>query len=641
MSEEKRVSQISPGEMRPSQLIQGFGPGSILSMKDDAIMILGCQVWPKKDLENKRYEMLDHPLLSKVLNITHLRMPFSRDKARVIPAISFPQWGVCKQCKILQKHGPAPRKKSGFTCKHCEHGKLMHARLVVICERGHIDEFPWVEWLHRDFKNKECPESKSPMMKFEAQERTSGLGDYALKCLSCKKAWTTIAGSVDKKKFYEMPPCRGWSPWLGDDHFEKGGCIDQKTKQPSTVRGIQIRAPSLYYPLTISAIKIPEWTHPVFDKLNEGEGELKITIDRLRKKNNLQFSNIVDTLRTDFQVIENILKEQKKNDGIEISDEDIKKEIIEKLEQYFTDTVDDDIPNQIEILNQEFDDIQSIQNTKGKSYENEFQLQTSDITGHEILEKYLSSLKQISRITSISALYGFTRSEPPDPLAPNEDKMQYITTGTHRREQKWLPGVQNVGEGVFFSLNPDELEKWERLDAVKERCNTIVESFAAFAQPNDEKKSKDIEDRYNRRFILLHTLSHLIIKQMARYAGYNEASLKERIYWDNDERNGILIYASSGTSEGSLGGLVRLGRSDEFARILKESIKKSRSCSRDPICGETDPVSDKVRRMGRSIKLTGSACHSCCIVPETSCAFFNQLLDRWTVSESGFFRDFE
>ena len=128
---------------------------------------------------------------------------------------------------------------------------------------------------------------------------------------------------------------------------------------------------------------------------------------------------------------------------------------------------------------------------------------------------------------------------------------------------------------------------------------------------------------------------------MAKYAGYNEASLKERIYWDNDERNGILIYTSSGTSEGSLGGLVRLGQSDEFARILNDSIKKSRSCSRDPICGETDPVSDKARGLGRSIKLTGSACHSCCLVPETSCAFFTQLLARWTVSESGFFRDFE
>ena len=101
MSEEEH--QISPGDMRPSQLIHGFGPGSILSMENDAVMILGCQVWPKKDPENKRYEILKHPHLTKLLNVTHLRMPFSRGGARVIPAISFPQWGVCKKCKILQQ----------------------------------------------------------------------------------------------------------------------------------------------------------------------------------------------------------------------------------------------------------------------------------------------------------------------------------------------------------------------------------------------------------------------------------------------------------------------------------------------------------------------------------------------------------
>ena len=210
MSEERH--QISPGDMRPSQLIQGFGPGSILSMEHDAVMILGCQVWPKKDPENKRYEILKHPHLTKLLNVTHLRMPFSRDKARVIPAISFPQWGVCKKCKILQKHERTPPNKNGFTCKHCykkgDHGKLIHSRLVVICERGHIDEFPWEEWLHKRSPDNKCPKSKDPMMEFYAQERSSGLGDYAIKCLNCT-AWTTLTGSTDKKKFDEMPRCSG------------------------------------------------------------------------------------------------------------------------------------------------------------------------------------------------------------------------------------------------------------------------------------------------------------------------------------------------------------------------------------------------------------------------------------------------
>ena len=51
MSEEKKKNQIVAGDMRPSQLIRGFGPGSIISMENDAVMILGCQAWPKKNPE--------------------------------------------------------------------------------------------------------------------------------------------------------------------------------------------------------------------------------------------------------------------------------------------------------------------------------------------------------------------------------------------------------------------------------------------------------------------------------------------------------------------------------------------------------------------------------------------------------------
>ena len=167
MSERKKKS-MPAGDMRPSQLVSGFGPGSIISMENDAVMILGCQVWPKKDEEEKKYEILNHPLLNKILNIEEIRMPFSRDKSRVIPAISFPQWSVCmnRECQILQKHNRVPdprRNKPGYSCYYCDKngkfGKLIHARLVVICEKGHIDEFPWVEWTHRDLPDTKCPKS--------------------------------------------------------------------------------------------------------------------------------------------------------------------------------------------------------------------------------------------------------------------------------------------------------------------------------------------------------------------------------------------------------------------------------------------------------------------------------------------------
>ena len=215
------------------------------------------------------------------------------------------------------------------------------------------------------------------------------------------------------------------------------------------------------------------------------------------------------------------------------------------------------------------------------------------------------------------------------------------TTKKHLHDYQWLPGIQSRGEGVFISLDIEKLKKWENLKEVKDRCTVLTENHALFSQPKDEVKRKELEKRYNARYMLLHTLSHIIIKSMAIHAGYNEASLNERIYWDEKDRNGILIYASSGTSEGSLGGLVRLGQSDEFARILNNAIKKSQGCSKDPICGESDPVEDKKQGLDKFMRLSGATCHSCTILPETSCSSFNHFLDRRLIMDEkfGFFKD--
>ena len=113
------------------------------------------------------------------------------------------------------------------------------------------------------------------------------------------------------------------------------------------------------------------------------------------------------------------------------------------------------------------------------------------------------------------------------------------------------------------------LSKWENNNELRQRCEVIIESYAQHAAPKDEKKQKEIISRFNPRFILLHTLSHLLIKTLATHSGYGEPSIRERIYWDNKDRNGILLY-TSGSSEGSLGGLVRLGETKDFEKRLKK-----------------------------------------------------------------------
>jgi len=122
---------------------------------------------------------------------------------------------------------------------------------------------------------------------------------------------------------------------------------------------------------------------------------------------------------------------------------------------------------------------------------------------------------------------------------------------------------------------------------------------------------------------MLHTLSHLLIRELALECGYNAASIRERIYADTSgEQNqpGILIYTAAADSDGTLGGLVDLGKPENLGRLLEQALNRSKVCSSDPLCSEHDPGKDRTLR--------GAACHACSLVAETSCERGNRYLDR-------------
>ncbi len=145
----------------------------------------------------------------------------------------------------------------------------------------------------------------------------------------------------------------------------------------------------------------------------------------------------------------------------------------------------------------------------------------------------------------------------------------------------------------------------------------------------------------NPAFVLIHTFAHLLIKRLCFNCGYGSSSLREKIYFSSDpgERmNGVLIYTSSGDSEGSMGGLVRQGTEKFLSKLIKDAIEDSRWCSADPVCSDIGQSSGQ-----GPDNVNGCACHNCCIVPETSCEEYNVLLDRSTLTgtllnpEWGFF----
>lgn len=214
-------------------------------------------------------------------------------------------------------------------------------------------------------------------------------------------------------------------------------------------------------------------------------------------------------------------------------------------------------------------------------------------------------------------------------IAANRLKEIMVLTGFKRLGQEgalvspdiegkssWLPALELYGEGVFFALDEKVLSQWEVHPALIERAADFQRRFA------DTDLRFEPEVFVTPRFLLLHTLSHLLIRQLETQAGYPAASLKERIYCTAGKlpMAGILVYVAVPDVVGSLGGLAELASPDRFLPLLTSVFEHAEWCSLDPVCSEQEG-------QGPS-QLNRSACHACALIPEPSCAYKNVLLDR-------------
>ncbi len=172
---------------------------------------------------------------------------------------------------------------------------------------------------------------------------------------------------------------------------------------------------------------------------------------------------------------------------------------------------------------------------------------------------------------------------------------------------------------MFFTLNEALVARWEGQESSQERAAAFVERAGAARLP------RLVGEALSPRFLLCHTLAHLMIRLLEAHAGYPAASLGERIYCapsggDAQAMAGILIYVAVADKSGSLGGLMEMARPDRFLRLLADAAKEAAWCSLDPVCGEQDGHGPDL--------LNRAACHACALVPEPSCVCGNRLLDR-------------
>ena len=251
-------------------------------------------------------------------------------------------------------------------------------------------------------------------------------------------------------------------------------------------------------------------------------------------------------------------------------------------------------------------------------------------------------LVAVDQLRKVQALLGFTRI---DEFSRVDDAADRLVRLSRDGKPKWTVATENRGEGMLITFDESAIASWEEkilgtqlwkdYGAANHRYYLNHLSATAKVEESDKRLQPP-------RFWLLHTLSHVLMREMAMHSGYASASLSERLYaWSADEEKGrapaagLMICTTAPDSDGTLGGLVALSDPDRFAGILASALRRAGRCSSDPICGNRVPANSEDF-------LHGAACHSCAMASETSCENANRALDRRMLlslpgHETGFF----
>ncbi|MDA7990361.1 MAG: DUF1998 domain-containing protein [Gammaproteobacteria bacterium] len=576
--------------IRPSQAARTFGPGSIYDNQSDSMLIMGLNYW-----DEGKFKVIEEPLLMHEIkkgglqNLERLVSVSSFADPEIegtIPVMSFPTWGFCPKCNKLvsnrnNKTGIGmkcdsvectDRKKNGIPIP-----ETYPVRFVVVCDDGHLDEFPWYRWIHTtDEQRKNCEEDDAKMYLLDDSSSLS-LNSKKLECRNNECTTNPISmenalsptGLLSRKIY-----CSGWRPWMGEDRPEgPGNC-----KKAHTARGIFKGATNMYFPIIRSAVTIPPFSSMLSKELIK---------NRIRILENMKQPDFDTYLEMQFDI-----KCNRRPDGNYTLDQ--VKKMVNDIEKY----QDNDDMN---VFKLEFNELGS---TTG-SDKDDFVSETLAV--RDSFSNIIDKITLVKKIRVVSALIGFTRLDTPD-----DKNSSFSPLG--KGKIAWLPVVENRGEGIFLSFNTSELQKWETNDSVMDRFHDIMSKHG--------RAMVDLEDhRHSPRYVFLHTFSHMLIKTISNQAGYSTASLSERIYCGNDMA-GILIFTASSSSDGALGGLTALGDKNDARiwNILGSTIDQSTVCSNDPLCS--------MRAVEKTTEQIGAACHACALLPETCCETMNMFLDR-------------
>jgi len=608
------------GSIRRSQLLTGAGPGALVDLIDDAVIIGGLQAWSyESDTEGF---IVEPRLQDRALRLlrgmpwwtagdVRLRRPPECDDSNAtrsvgIRASPFPSWFWCQngQCRSLV-HSKGLDEKGRHICttaKGANAWPVIAVRFASSCGSGHLQDVPWQWFIHRGVQSEDAPPQSGQFcsrvgtsqrkgdplggdyrsaLYLESIGTTGDLTDLVAGCRHCGAR----RGLQDLAQKGAMGRCPGRRPWLG-----------YKATEPCTERATLVTrtATNVYFPQVVSVLSIPD-----------PDAAVRAAVES-------EWSVLQAATAANLSIFRTIPQVARALDGISDS---VALAEIERRQKKLPPA------SPTSIRETEWKALMAAPLEGPGDRPRPGELWFARRLASSGLPSFVDRVVLVHHLREVRAQIGFTRIEGVFGDAEGDIKPD-VRTAPLSLDSDWIPAVEILGEGIFVHFNLTEVRDWEKRTEVKARDESFIKAYrlANLGRANPMEFP-------GVRYAMLHTLSHLLITAISLECGYPATAIRERIYcWrgGDTERAGILLYTGTPGSEGTLGGLVEIGRN--IGRHLRSAAEQGLLCSNDPVCAQHLPDNRDERRFRE-----GAACHGCVLIGEPSCERMNQDLDRTLV----------
>ena len=497
---------------------------------------------------------------------------------------------VCPRCHLLAsvesgyfelKPQPFQSDRIRYVHHNCaKQPQVLPSRFMVACENGYLDDFPHVHFVHGD---KPCKAS----LKWMEVGVSGEPSDIYIKCETCNasRPMSDAFSSAEEQRYH--PACRGRRPHLRD--FEQQPC-EYKDKARTTL----LAASNTWFPLVYNTLSIPTGVD-MLEQLVEEHWSILQGADSVQDVAAYRRIRLLERLGDYLDADIWTRVEAKKTTGsasVRVKPSDLK------------------IP-EWEVL------------SNAASAPKAADFETTPVSVPDGYSDVLSQVVLVERLREVMAMTGFTRIESLRDYAEEEELPGEHIMPLTRNPLRWVPAAEVRGEGIFLQFREEALERWLARGAVGKLHSALYEGHVRWRKarhiPRAEANYPGI------RYVLLHTFAHALMRQLTLECGYTAASIRERIYAlpstsEYGPMAGILLYTAAPDSEGTLGGLVSLGRPDQLGWHIDGALEAMQHCASDPLCAEHSSKNDHT--------LHEAACHACLFIPETSCERGNRYLDR-------------